>query len=322
MAKLKDVAKAADVSPATVSNALNNRKNVSRETKERILRLCKEMDYVPNPAGRSLKSGNTHTILVNLSDFDRQFYLELIHGISDYVDANNYDMIICTSRSYEKFMTHTLTCGSIIIDLRCSNDFLKKKAAGGYPIVTLDRELNVPNIRSVLVDNYTAEAELAEGLYTKGYRRFAFLAGPETDDTVTRYQALSDVLEKYGLFVQREDYYTGDFREKSGTRAAKLIMLARTLPDVLVCANDNMAVGAIRAFREGGIRVPEDIAVCGFDNTEMAKELRLTTVDIPNYERGYLAAQALIENVNGAMNFDTFQIATKVVWRTTTRGPA
>lgn len=320
MAKLTEIAQAAHVSPATVSNALNNRKNVSRQTREKILKLCKEMDYVPNPVVRSLKNGNSHTILVNLSDFDRQFYLQLIHGISDFVDAHDYDMIICTSRSYEKFMSRSLTCGSIIIDLRCSNDFLKKKAASGYPIVTLDRELHVQGIRSVLVDNYSAETELAEGLYAKGYRRFAFLAGPETDDTILRYKALSDVLEKYGLSVRREDYYTGDFREKSGGQAARLIMLARPLPDILVCANDNMAIGAIRAFRENGVRVPEDIAVAGFDDTEMAREFRLTTVSIPNYERGYLGAQVLVENVNGAMNFDTFLISAKVMWRETTRG--
>lgn len=91
--------------------------------------------------------------------------------------------------------------------------------------------------------------------------------------------------------------------------------------DVLVCANDNMAIGAMKAFRENGVQVPDDIAVCGFDDTEMAKVMGLTTVSIPNYERGYLAAQYLIENIAGVGNYDAFKISAKVKWRSSTRRP-
>ncbi len=220
---IKDIANAAGVSPATVSNALNNRSNVSWETKNRILELCREMDYQQNLIGQSLRTGNSRTVLFNFSDFDREYYLQIIHGISDYVDANGYELIVCTSKSYEKFMSPRLSCGSIILDLRCSNDLLVKKASSGYPIVTLDCELNIPNTCSLLVNNYEAESELTEGLVRRGFQRFAFLAGLDTDDTMQRYRAVEDTLERYG--IQREDYYSGDFREKSDIRAAKLMML-------------------------------------------------------------------------------------------------
>ena len=158
-----------------------------------------------------------------------------------------------------------------------------------------------------------------EGLIERGYRRFAYLGGIESEDNSERMKAFQDVLAQHQLPVRRENYYTGDYREKSGYQAAKLLMLTENLPDVLVCANDNMAIGAMKAFKENGVRVPEDIGICGFDNTEMAKVMGLTTVDIPNYERGYLAAQYLIENIDGAEDYETFRITAKVKWRSSTR---
>ncbi len=319
MTGIKDIAKAAGVSPSTVSNVMNGRRNVGEATRQKILELCGEMNYSPNLAGRSLKSGSTRTILFNFSDFDRQFYLEIIHGIHDYACAKDFDLIICTSKSCEKFMNKAFTCGSIIQDIRCSNEMLLRKSAEGYPIVVLDRVLKDSKIKSVIVNNYNAEKELVTGLAEKGYRKFAFLSGPESDDSRERYKAFTDVLNERGIHFSREQYYLGDYREKSGNQAARLIMLAETLPEILICANDNMAIGAIRAFRENGLRVPEDIAVCGFDDTEMARVMDVTTVSIPYYERGYLAAQYLIENVNGSENYEPFMVSAKVKWRSTTQ---
>ncbi len=318
MIGIKDIAAAAGVSLATISNALNGRKNVSEETRAHILKICEEMHYEPNLTGRALKSGTTKTIMFNFSDFDRKFYLEIIHGIHDYVCTRDYDLIICTSKSCEKFMNKSLSCGGIIQDIHCPDSVLIKKAEEGYPIIAMDRVLDEPNIKSVVVNNYDPEYELVEKLVQKGCTEFAFLNGPDTDDSKERYRAFLDVLKKHAIPFGRESYYAGDFREKSGYQAARLLLLTKQLPDVLVCANDNMAIGAMKAFRDNGIKVPDDIMVCGFDNSEMASVYNLTTVAIPNYERGYLAAQYLIENVNGAGNFDPFYVSAKVKWREST----
>ncbi len=318
MVGIKEIAKQAGVSLSTVSNVLNGKKNVGEETKQKILQLCKEMDYQPNFIGKSLKTGKSHIIMFNFSDFDRQFYLKIIQGISDYAYSNNYDLIICTNKSCEKFMSKSFTSGCIMLDGRCEDRLLIKKASEHYPIVVLDRILDVPHIKSIVVDNYTAERKLMEGLIKRGYKRFAFLNGLKGEDSIERFKAFKDVIEAYRLMFKRENYYVGDYREKSGYQAAKLLMLTDDLPDVLVCANDNMAIGAMKAFREGGVRVPEDIGVCGFDDTEMAKLMGLTTVAIPNYERGYLAAQYLIESIEGRNDYDSFKITAKVKWRTST----
>lgn len=314
---IKEIAALANVSSATVSNVLNNRNNVGEETRQKILHLCEEYGYT-NHKTKHLQNDETKTILFNFSDYERNFYLKIIHGISDYVYSRDYDLMICTNKSCKKFMDPSLTCGAIMLDQKCKNSVLIDKANEGYPIVSLDRIIDVPNIKSVVVNNYNAMSELIQGLIDKGYRDFGYVAGIDTLDNQERYKAVRDVLKKNGIIFRRENYFIGDYSEKSGYQSARLMLLAENVPEVLVCANDNMAIGAIQALKQEGLKIPEDIAVTGFDGTEMAGFMGLTTVDIPDYERGYLAAQFLLQNIAGNQNFDVFKIAAKVHWRTTT----
>lgn len=313
----KDIALRAGVSAATVSNVLNGRKNVSAETSERIFALCKELDYHIHNSEKALKQEKNKTILFNFSDFDRQFYLEIIQGISDYVYARDYDLIICTSRSCERFMSKNYTRGCIMLDVHCSDELLIQKARQGYSIVAMDRILDEPNIKSLVVNNYDPMRELVQELVQRGYRKFAFLGGLDTEDTRERFMAFKSVLDQHHIPFSRENYLLGDFREESGYKAAKLLMISEQQPEALVCANDNMAIGAMRAFREEKLHVPEDIAVTGFDDTQMSEILGLTTVSIPNYERGYLAAQYLLGILEGNADCSTFKIAAKVKLRNT-----
>lgn len=318
MVGIKDIAKAAGVSVSTVSNVLNGKKNVGEETRNRILQLCKELEYYPNAAGRGLKRGKSNIILFNFSDFDRTFYLKIIKGISDYVSRTDFDLLICTIKSCEKFMRNNMTRGCITLDMGMKNELLYKTARENYPIIVLDRVIESPYIKCIVVNNYDPMRELVQGIVDRGYRRFGFIGGPEqTDDNRERYQAFLDVLDENHIPFNKNNYFSGDYREKSGFTAAKIFMLSGDLPEVVVCANDNMAIGAIKAFSQHGIRVPEDIAVTGFDNSDLAEAMNLTTVDIPNYERGYLAAQYLIENIMGKRDMSLFRISTQVKWRNT-----
>ena len=318
MIKITDVAKAAGVSPSTVSNVLNGKKNVGEATRLKILSLCEELNYAPNIIGKTLKEGSVKTILFVFSDFDRQFYLKIIQGIGDYVYSKGYDLLICTNQNCEKYMNPSMTCGCIMLDVNSTDMTIIRKASRDYPIVVLDRVISEPYIKSMLVNNYAPEKELIETLIKKGCKRFAFLGGLDTLDTKERYRALIDTLEANHLTLKREDYYAGDFREKSGHQAARLIMLKESLPDVLVCANDDMAIGAIRTFKENGIRVPDGLSVVGFDDTELAQAIGLTTIKIPNYERGYIAAQYLVEGIEGTGDYSEFKISANIKWRKTT----
>ena len=314
MTGIKDIAKKAGVSTSTVSNVLNGKKNVGEETKNRILQICKDMEYYPNASGKLLKSGNSHTILFVFSDFDRSFYLRIIEGINDYVNDNGFDLIICSQKSCEKYMRSNLTSGAIILDERVKNEDIVKIARENYHIVLLDRVIDNPFTKSVLVNNYDSMTSLVQTVIEKGYRRFGFIGGPEyTDDNKERYKAFLDTLKKNNIEFFRKNYFSGDYREKSGYRAGKIFLLSKEVPEILVCANDNMAIGAIKAFLDAGFRVPEDIAVTGFDDCDFAESANLTTVKIPDYERGYLAARCLIENIKGDMkNMETLFISATV----------
>ncbi len=316
MVGLKDIAKEAGVSISTVSNVLNGKSNVGEATKERVLAICKEMSYYPNTASKVLKSSKTNTIMLNFSDFDRSFYLKIIKGISDYVNNNNYDLIICTNKSGERYMRNSLSSGCIILDKKMKDKVLLNIANENYPIVVLDRVLDHPYIKSVVVNNYDPMREMIGILVKGGYRNFGFVGGPEyTADNKERYEAFTDVLKNHNIPFQQKSYFSGDYTEESGYAAAKILMLSQELPEALICANDNMAIGAIKAFRDNGLRVPEDIGVTGFDDCDLAKTYGLTTVSIPNYERGYIAARYLIENIRGTLNVEPFKIAAKIKWR-------
>lgn len=316
MITIKEIAKAAGVSPSTVSNALNGKPNVSEKVRERIFALCEEMNYQPNPASKGLKSGKSKTLLFVFSDFDRQFYLQIIKGINQYTNLRGYDLLVCSAKTCSKFMHPSITCGSIILDRRVQDQLILQKASKDYPIISLDRPLKHPGAKSILLDNYSVMSELVEGLYHRGYRKFAFLAGVEsTLDNQERYAAMAEVLRSHGLKIAPEHHLHGDYTEQSGYQAAKILLLSKQLPEIVVSANDDMAFGMIEAFRESGLRIPQDIAVTGFDDEKPAEALGLTTVSVPNFERGYLATQHLINCIIGEGDFAPVTINAKVTWR-------
>lgn len=316
MIGVKEIAALAGVSPATVSNVLNGRANVGQETRERVLAICREKGYNPNIVAKNLKTGSPKTLLFTFSDFDRKFYLDVIHGIHDYVDAHDYDLLICTGRFCEKYMDPLVTSGCIALDGKLENAVLERKASRNYPIVVLDRKLDNPFIKSILVNNYGPMHQLVTRLVDAGYRRFSFLGGVEnTSDNRERYQAFLDALGSRGICFTRDRYISGDWHEESGRRAAQILMLTYPRPEVLVCANDNMALGAMEVFRDNGLSVGHDILVTGFDNNDVATYNGITTIDIPDYERGYLAAQALVGNIEGDIDTSTFRINAKIIER-------
>ncbi|HAG68698.1 MAG TPA: LacI family transcriptional regulator [Lachnospiraceae bacterium] len=315
MPGIRDIAQRAGVSISTVSNVLHHKNSASEETKEKIFAIAEELGYeVPVARER-----NNRTIIFNLSDFDTLYYLNILHGISDYAYAKGYSFLICTGDNFLHFAEPEMVCGCIVNDVNTDNSVLKKVADKGIPLIVLDREIEHRRIKSIVVNNYAAEKQLIEGLIEAGYSRFSFLGGLNTSDTRERYAAFRDTLREKGIIFHRNDYYEGDWREKSGVQAARLLMLSEEMPEILICANDMMAIGAIRKFREDGLRVPEDIGVTGFDDIIISRYTELTTVAVPDYERGFLAAQALVDILEGKGDFDTVRIGARVKWRKSTK---
>lgn len=318
MAGIKDIAQKAGVSIATVSNVMHNKQNVGEETRQRILQIAEEMGY-SLPEGKPSDHGSNRTIMFHFSDFDTLYYLDILHGISDYAYSRDYNLLISSDREPEKYSDPSISCGCIGMDQRVGDAVWMRIADSGRPVILLDRELSYRGIKNILVNNYAAERQLVQGLVDDGYRSFAFLGGLDTPDNRERFRAFKDVLAENKIPFHRNDYYDGDWREHSGTQTARLLLLKENMPEILVCANDMMALGAIRRFQEEELVIPTDIAVCGFDDIIISKYTRLTTVTVPDYERGYLAAQSLIGIIEGTSGYETQKVGAKVKWRDSTR---
>lgn len=317
---VKDIAQEAHVSASTVSNALSGKGNVSEATRTRILELCEQMGYkgTEDAKARALEQGKS--ILFCFSEFGRHYYMRIIEGIYDCALAQKVDLLIGSSTAHSKYMDRHYTLGSIVLDAQWPDELLQRRASAQYPIIVVGRTMENPYIKSVTVNNYEAMSLLVQNLVTYGYRRMAFLSGPDTEDTRERYEAFLWVLGKNDILFLQNNYYQGDFTEASGYQTAKVILLSGSLPEVLVCANDNMAIGAMKAFQEVGLNIPQDIAVTGFDGLEASEALGLTTVEIPRYESGYLAAQQLLQLALGQGDFSTMKIAAKVQMRKSVAG--
>lgn len=315
MVGIKDIASKCGVSPTTVSNVLNNKNNVGRQTRDLILKTAKELGYVHKRSETSAGGRKKNTVVINFSDFDAQFYFDVLHGISDYAVKKDFNLLICTKENFAKYADSDSICGCIIMDWSTEDSTILGIADKGIPMVTLDRQMPHKLIKNMVTGNYESERSLVEKIVSMGFSSFAFLGGIDSDDNKERYRAFMDVLKENNISFDRNLLYEGDWTEKSGAAAARLIMLQPGMPEVLVCANDLMAIGAIRKFQENGIRVPDDISVCGFDDVIMSRYVGLTTVCVPNYERGFLAMQALADIIDGTGNFENFKIGARVKWR-------
>lgn len=322
MTRLKEIAKLAGVSISTVSNVLNGRKNVGQATRERVLQICADLGYDPNTTRKKVKPAKPKTVVFVFSDFDRDFYLKIIEGISVCLTENEYDLIICTNKSAASFMRASFASGAIVLDGSLTDDFLISVAKPDFPVVVMDRIITDERAetKSVIVDNYPVMCDMVQALIDKGFRRFGFIGGLEfTLDHKERFAGFLDTLAKNGIPFDRKYYFHGNYREQSGYQAAKIMLLSHDLPEVLVCANDQMALGAIKAFEENGLRVPDDISVTGFDDSEKAEMAGLTTISIPRYERGYLAAKQLLAMLNGTTGKEPFKLSATIRWRKTVK---
>lgn len=301
LATLKDIAKAAQVSVTTVSNVVNGKSNVSAETRERILQICKEMNFHLNIHARNLKTGTTNTVMFVFSDFQRSFYLRIINGINDCLQMQNISMIVGTHTSVESFLRNGSVDGAIVLDKKVKDQQILDAANENLPIVMMDRVLPSPYVGSVVTDNMASMAELTEHMISRGYKRFHYVGGVlHTPDHIERYDAFRKALARHQIPFAPSQYFQGDYSIKSGGRVAGLMIAGGNLPDVVICANDNMAIGVLNAFHEAGVQVPGQVAISGFDgdpHVEVPKGF-LTTMTIPRYETGYLAAETMVAMIH------------------------
>jgi LacI family transcriptional regulator len=310
MATLESIAQAAGVSKATVSLALNGKPGVSPRTRQRILEIAKKLNYQPNASAQGLAKQRTETVGVIVPDISSPFYAELVRGVEEEVSAHGYYLILCTTTGkpsreelyFQLFQTQRVD-GIIIMTPREDDRALHQIHDKGFPIVVVDREVaSGDDIVEVLVDNFHGSIAAMEHLLDLGYKRIGFINGvPTLAASQERLRGYRLVLQEHDITPRDEWLCTANFREDGGYHCMRQLLSADPSLDAVFVASDLMALGAIKALREEGKRVPDDIAIIGFDDIPLASTFDppLTTVRQPMEKMGAMAARLLFQLING-----------------------
>ncbi len=302
---IRDVAAAAGVSVATVSRVLSpnpGSQAVRPETRQRVLDVVDRVGYRPNDLARALLQDRTATVGLVVPDISNPYYPPLVRGVEDAASTLGYRVILCnTDRDEDKTATYVDTLiktrvDGIIIAGGSTTMPVLHNVVEPYrtKVVVVGRhEVTYPSIR---VDNVAAMGEVISYLTGLGHHRIGFIAGPATSITVQdRIEGYRAALGAAGLTYDTDLVREGDLQEQSGYDIAADLATQATRPTALVAANDRMAVGAMAALTDAGLRVPEDVSLVGFDNVSLTSYIRpaLTTVSVPTYDMGGAAMELL-----------------------------
>jgi len=309
MATIRDVAKAAGASTATVSHVLNGSRFVKPEMRERVEKAISDLNYRPHEVARSLRRSRTGTIGVMISDISNPFFAELVLGVEDVIhrDAGRYNFILCnTEENFERekmyldVLWRKRVDGLILAPAGGNVEPIRRLVAEGLPVICVDRRLQGVETDTIVVDNRLAGRVLAQHLISVGRRRIVALRARLSADSIDeRIDGYQEALLAAGLTVRAGDVAVSDSNVDAAAASVERLLLRRSPPDAIFCTNNFMTLGAMRAIAELGLRCPEDIAVAGVDDFPWTAGFRprLTVVAQPAREMGREAAKLLLDRI-------------------------
>ncbi|ARQ70946.1 LacI family DNA-binding transcriptional regulator [Streptomyces marincola] len=298
------IAARAGVSIASVSRVLNGQ-GARRDTEERVRRAAAELGYVPNAVARSLKDGRTRQLTFAMPDIGNPVYVAMVRAIQAVTKAAGYRLLLHSTDAVaedELAVLHSLgdrtSDGLILCPIRITDEHVAALTAAAGPVVVIGSLPDGVPVDSVRADSVAGSALVVAHLHGTGRRRIAFVNGPS--DTVpgrNRGHGYRTALAAHGLPYDESLVVHTDFGIESGAAAARRLLPAR--PDAIFCANDQLALGAAHALLARGVRVPEDIAVAGMDDSTLAQAgwPPLTSVDLGSSARGRRAAELLLDRL-------------------------
>lgn len=298
---IKDVAREARVSVASVSRALNGNGGVTAETEQRIREAAARLRYVPHGAARSLITRRTHTIGALLPDLYGEFFSELIRGIDLAARAHGLHLLVSSSHDGVAEAAAALRAmrgrvdGMLILSSRADVPFLQANLPDTLPTVLLNSGVQNPHYSVLNIDNHGGARAMVRHLVDAGHREIAFIRGPANNfDAQQREQGYRAAMAEYAPEVAVR-VVAGDFTEESGYRAGRELLSQADRPRAIFAANDMMAVGCLYALKEAGLEVPRDIALAGFDDIPIARYVTppLTTVRVRIVDLGRSALERL-----------------------------
>ncbi len=291
-----------------MSRVLNNNPKVDDQMRLCVLDAVRALGYQPNRAARRLRAQSSNVIGLVISDIQNPYFLSVIRGVEDAAYAQQMNLILCNSdedpdkeRMYLNVMEAERVAGLIIVPAHSNNSAdLNLLKQAGIPIILLDRVVKNVQVDTVKVDNELGAYQAVKHLIDLGYKRIATIAGSRHLTTGReRYQGYQAALETAGLPLDENLVKTGNFKTATGYSLAMELM-DTAAPDAIFVANNLMSLGALRALRERGIRVPDDVALVGFDDLPWSGELYspLTAVSQPTYELGQEAMSMLLRRLH------------------------
>jgi len=310
---IKDIARMANVSHTTVSRALNNKSRIRKETKEKILSIAQALNYQPNFIARSLVMKRTKTLGLVITTISNPFYIELAQGIEATARGLGYNIILCSTHSdlsIEKQHIDMLRSkgvdGIIFTSAHMGDPNIIALAEEGYPIILVNRRTYHPTVREnvdyVGVDNILGGFLAVEHLIKLGHKQIGIIGGSaESSVSFERLEGGKKAFDAYGLEPRADYFLGGDFLKMSGYKGGKQFINMADPPTAIFATNDYMALGTYQAMVEEEIKVPEKIALIGFNDIEFTamKGIELTTIGQKKYEMGALAINTLVERVEG-----------------------
>ena len=307
MATIKDVAREAGVSIATVSRVFNDTGLVSHDTQQIVRQVATRLNYWPNGAARSLITNRTHTLGVLLPDMHGEFFSGVIRGIDLAARGEGYHLLVSSSHADTGELVSALRAmrgrvdGLIVMAPDVDAPAAVRACAGDLPIVLLDPGGRAEGYDSISIANFEGAYAVVRHLLRLGHTRIATVTGPERNlDAMQRLEGYRAGLRDGGGEPSAALELRGDFTEPSGYAVVRALLALDPRPSAVFVGNDHMAIGVMGALADAGLRVPDDIAVAGFDDIEMARYLSppLTTVRVDTFQLGERAVNRLLRRTS------------------------
>ncbi len=307
MATIYEVSKLAGVSLATVSRVINNNTRVSDRTRLKVETAMNELGYRPNSIAQSLASNRTNSVGIMVSELNGAFFGQMMAGIEAELRAAGKHVIITTGHSEEEkehagidFLI-SRNCDALIVHVEAiPDDELKVLAQSDTPIYFTSRLIEGLEDSCIYLNNELGGYLATKTVIEQGHTNIAYIAGPQfKPDSQDRLTGHKRALAEYNLPFDENLYFIGDFKETGGRDGIKQLLSNPKPFTALVCANDEMASGAMTYAREHGIALPNDLSIIGYDNIIFSRHIypKLTTIDNPVYEMGHMAAKLVLKNV-------------------------
>lgn len=304
---IKDIAREANVSYATVSRALNNKRGVRESTRRRVLELAVEMSYTPNAIARGLVKKQTHTLGLIIPDITNPFYPEVARGIEDGAAERGFSIFLCNTNwererevDYLRLLAEKRVDGIVLAPIDNEVEAVEYRFAGKIPVVYVSNAPHRTRHSFVVIDNVLGGFLATEHLIQAGYRTVGFVGSTEDSLTIEeRLKGYRRALKKHGLPVENKYIRLGEFKQESGYRIVRRMIAEEDYPRAIFAENDLLALGILQGAKASGLSVPEDVAVVGFDDIPFASfpEVQLTTINQPTYKMGRKAVEILLEQI-------------------------